>query len=63
MAESYPHIHSDRSFAQDYLNDNLNLSWRSELEWDDLWLEWGGKSYTPSNSKEWRHLMSLGASF
>lgn len=46
-----------------YLNDNINLSWRSELEWDDLWLEWGGKNYTPSNSKEWRHLMSLGASF
>ncbi len=46
-----------------YLNENVNLSWRTELEWDDAWIEIGGFTYTPSDSKEWRHLMSLGARF
>ena len=46
-----------------YLNDNISLAWRSELEWDDAWFEFGGITYTPSDSKEWRHIVSLGASF
>ena len=46
-----------------YLNDNISLAWRSELEWDDIWLDLAGNTYTPSDSKEWRHIVSLGASF
>lgn len=46
-----------------YLNDFISLSWRSEIDWDDLWLEWEGQKLEPSDSKEWRHLLSLGAKF
>jgi hypothetical protein len=35
-----------------YLNDNISLAWRSELEWDDIWLDLAGNTYTPSDSKE-----------
>lgn len=45
-----------------YLNDNLRLSWSSELTWDDGYLEFEGiRSAIPD--KEWRQTLSLGASF
>lgn len=46
-----------------YLNDFLSLSWRSEIEWDDVWLQWAGQKLVPDDNKEWRHLLSLGARF
>lgn len=45
-----------------YFNDHLRLSWSSELDWDDVWLDYPGLPLT-RNGKEWRHLISLGASF
>lgn len=45
-----------------YLSDHLRLSWSSQLEWDDAYLMWQGQKY-PIDSKEWRHTLSLGASF
>ncbi|HDN9015614.1 DUF481 domain-containing protein [Aeromonas salmonicida] len=44
-----------------YFNDHLRLSWSSELDWEDARLN--TPDYSLKNSKEWRHLISLGASF
>lgn len=45
-----------------YFNDHLRLSWSSELSWDDSWLDdgWGRENL---GEKEWRHTITLGASF
>ncbi|MFM1641737.1 DUF481 domain-containing protein [Aeromonas salmonicida] len=45
-----------------YFNDHLRLSWSSELDWDDAWLDYLG-THQQLAGKEWRHLISLGASF
>lgn len=45
-----------------YFNDHLRLSWSSELDWDDVWLDYLG-THQQLAGKEWRHLISLGASF
>ncbi|MGY4040878.1 hypothetical protein ACW5WJ_03270, partial [Aeromonas hydrophila] len=45
-----------------YFNDHLRLSWSSELDWEDSRLDYQGVQ-TPLSGKEWRHLISLGASF
>lgn len=45
-----------------YFNDHLRLSWSSELSWDDNWLEYGGDQQS-LDDKEWRHTITLGASF
>lgn len=45
-----------------YFNDHLRLSWSSELDWEDAWLDYQG-FHQPLADKEWRHLISLGASF
>lgn len=45
-----------------YFNDHLRLSWSSELSWDDSWLDYdGGRERL--GDKEWRHTITLGASF
>lgn len=45
-----------------YFNDHLRLSWSSELSWDDAWLDYDGDHH-PLDEKEWRHTITLGASF
>ncbi|PJG60641.1 DUF481 domain-containing protein [Aeromonas cavernicola] len=45
-----------------YFNDHLRLSWSSELEWEDIWLDIAG-THIPLADKEWRHYLSVGASF
>ena len=45
-----------------YFNDHLRLSWSSELSWDDSWLDYGGGRESLGD-KEWRHTVTLGASF
>jgi len=35
----------------------------SELDWDDLWLDYAGHTYNTPDSKEWRQIISLGADF
>lgn len=45
-----------------YFNDHLRLSWSSELDWDDAWINVDGLREDISD-KEWRHIITLGASF
>ena len=45
-----------------YFNDHLRLSWSSELDWDDAWLDYQD-ARTSLSEKEWRHIITLGASF
>lgn len=45
-----------------YFNDHLRLSWSSELSWDDAWLDYGDHRQS-LDEKEWRHTITLGASF
>lgn len=45
-----------------YFNDHIRLSWSSELSWEDVRLEHPEFILT-MNTKEWRHLISLGAKF
>ncbi|MBV7469059.1 DUF481 domain-containing protein [Aeromonas sp. sif0611] len=45
-----------------YFNDHLRLSWSSELDWDDVWFDYHGLDMDVSE-KEWRHIITLGASF
>lgn len=45
-----------------YFNEHLRLSWSSELDWNDTWLDYQG-THLQLAGKEWRHLISLGASF
>lgn len=45
-----------------YFNDHLRISWSSELSWDDTWLDYGGAKDS-LDEKEWRHTITLGASF
>ncbi|WP_368161426.1 DUF481 domain-containing protein [Aeromonas sp. R5-3] len=44
-----------------YFNDHLRLSWSSELDWQDYRIHLPG--FELKSSKEWRHLLTLGASF
>ncbi|MCF7718329.1 DUF481 domain-containing protein [Aeromonas jandaei] len=46
-----------------YFNDHLRLSWSSELEWQDGTFHYPGMADTNLIQSEWRHLISLGASF
>ncbi|MCS3454551.1 hypothetical protein M2366_000590 [Aeromonas sp. BIGb0405] len=45
-----------------YFNDNVRLSWSSELDWDDAWFNTPDGRIT-IDGKEWRQYISLGASF
>ena len=45
-----------------YFNDHLRLSWSSEMEWQNGALHYPGVD-TEISDREWRHLLSLGASF
>ena len=44
-----------------YFNDHLRLSWSSELDWEDNRINIPGLEL--NNGREWRHLLTLGASF
>lgn len=46
-----------------YLTNHLRLSWRSELKWEDLQVELAGSTVRPTDDIDWRHYLSLGASY
>jgi hypothetical protein len=67
LAQPSPYVTQEQSIQGSiglryYFNDHLRLSWSSELDWDDTWLDYQG-SHQQLAGKEWRHLISLGASF
>ncbi|GAA4495416.1 DUF481 domain-containing protein [Pseudaeromonas paramecii] len=45
------------------LSKHLRLSWRSEVDWNDMWLEAGGQKIRPEDDLEWRHYLSLGFNY
>lgn len=46
-----------------YLTNHLRISWRSELDWEDLQIDYAGQALRPKNDLEWRHYLSLGATY
>ncbi|MGL4353381.1 MAG: DUF481 domain-containing protein [Aeromonas popoffii] len=67
LAQPSPYVTREQSIQGSlglryYFNDHLRLSWSSELDWEDARLD-DQDIHQQLASKEWRHLISLGASF
>ncbi|WED75277.1 DUF481 domain-containing protein [Aeromonas allosaccharophila] len=67
LSQSSPYLTLDQDITGSiglryYFNDHLRLSWSSEMEWQNGALHYPGVDAEISES-EWRHLLSLGASF
>ncbi|MBR7631452.1 MULTISPECIES: DUF481 domain-containing protein [Aeromonas] len=67
LAQPSPYVTREQSIQGSlglryYFNDHLRLSWSSELDWEDARLD-DQDIHQQLAGKEWRHLISLGASF
>ena len=45
------------------LSKHLRLSWRSEVDWNDMWLKVDGQKIRDDDDLEWRHYLSLGFNY
>jgi hypothetical protein len=70
LAQPSPYVTKEQSIQGSlglryYFNDHLRLSWSSELDWEDTRSDYQDihPQLAGLAGKEWRHLISLGASF